>query len=243
MKILSVPDIHGRHEALQNAIDRFEKEKYDLIVLTGDYVDSYNRTDEDIFRTVKLILDLKEKYPTKVILLLGNHDISYRYYPQFMCSGFRLHNQQVLTALFTNNKQHFQIAYQIGDFLFTHAGICKGWYRKYEPVINKHYQLLGIDKADRFGNLGLVLNSIHNSEDFVILHEVGVPRGGMTYDIGGLTWCDQKEMENYGPLPGYKQIVGHTPQVKINTFEVSDETSVTFTDVLSTQEDFLTLII
>jgi hypothetical protein len=44
-----------------------------------------------------------------------------------------------LTALFNNNKDCFQVAYQKGDYIFTHAGIINAWYSDFLrlPILEK----------------------------------------------------------------------------------------------------------
>ena len=74
-KILIVPDVHGRSfwhkaEELVNDVDK--------IVFLGDYLDPYEHegiTFDMALEEFKKILEFKDKYNDKVILLIGNHKI------------------------------------------------------------------------------------------------------------------------------------------------------------------------
>ena len=234
-RILAVGDLHGRHEIAYKAIQLFKNKKCDKLIFIGDYCDSFNRTNDDILETLKLVLAIKQEYPDDVILILGNHDISYKYTPDFECTGQRAELLPTLKYFFEENSKYFQIAHLEVDgknkYLFTHAGVQKKWFNKYKNRI-AHYEIYGFDLAG-------TLNCIDQTRDRWILNELGTKRGGIRYDYGGPTWCDKTEMESYGPIPGYHQIVGHTHInhiEKVTKFEGDkhyENTSVTFIDVLS----------
>lgn len=72
MKIIQISDIHSDHGQLEKAVDRIFEEKPDLVVITGDFINSLAR----VTRTRKLIIPLKrlgEAFPTYACL--GNHDM------------------------------------------------------------------------------------------------------------------------------------------------------------------------
>ena len=77
MNILIVPDVHGR------TFWRRAKElvkNYQKIIFLGDYLDpySYEGINPDMaFIEFLDIIEFKKKYPKKVTLLLGNHDLHY----------------------------------------------------------------------------------------------------------------------------------------------------------------------
>lgn len=245
-KILVCGDIHGRHEAVENAYRQFVDGNYDLLIFLGDYVDSYDRSNEDMLRTLNLLFDIKYLFPDKVVLLTGNHDITYLYFPDYYCTGFRDTLQPSLTYLYNENRTLFQSAFQLNSYLFTHAGVNKGWYNKYKSWLDEYRNLLGITKEDEHERFAEVLNAVAETKDRWFLYEVGTKRGGLPYSKGGIVWCDDSEMMQFNPMPGYHQIVGHSPQKDINTrtkFQgiTRDDTSVTFCDVLNDHEEFLIL--
>lgn len=221
MKIVAIGDIHGR-----DAWHRVETSLYDKIVFIGDYVDSRERIpDQQIVQNLKDIIAFKKVYPAEVVLLLGNHDIQYLYYPEHKCSGFRNDLLDSIRGLFLKNEDLFQVAYQYQDYLFTHAGVSKGWYTRHQGVLNKYVG----------ENLGETLNKVHQSVDWKVLFEVGEARGG-DYDHGGPIWADKSETQDQS-LDSLHQVVGHSRVEDIITYG-DDTSSITYIDVLSTQVKF-----
>lgn len=246
-KILAVGDIHGKHEYISTAFDKFLSEKYDYIVFLGDYVDSYTRSDEDMLRCLKILVDMKALLKDKAIYLLGNHDIQYFYDEgDFRCSGYRPNLFYQINSFWQAHKKIFDYAWGIGNYFFAHAGMQRKWYLKYFDVINRWADVLGVDITD-VTQMWKIINALALTKHMPILNEVGVPRGGYSGDYGGLTWCDKDEMLSFGPLPGLHQIVGHTRQpfirkyVKFEGDKQYNNTSVTFIDVLDRTEQFHTI--
>lgn len=246
-KVLVVGDLHGRHEYASNAIDKFNNEDYDKLVFIGDYADSYTRTNEDILRCYKLVIEAKLADPNNVILLIGNHELHYMYGEgEYRCSGYRADLFIQLNPYLRAYSRLFQVAYQLGNYLFTHAGVQRQWYLKHFDILNKWAEIVEVDITDQ-SRLADILNIVSETADRQCLHEVGNIRGGWADDRGGITWCDRTEMLSRGPLVGYHQIVGHTPHkfiTRVNRFEGGKQyknTSVTFIDVLDKKEQFLTL--
>jgi len=215
-KIIAIGDLHG-----QDCWKAINPDEYDYILFLGDYVDSFSVPRETILSNLEDIIALKKLYPQKVTLLLGNHDIQYSEYPNYRCSGFDERMQPDYTQMFRENRHLFQVALQIGRYLFTHAGISHSFARtclgdRYTQVV-EHL----INAAD-------LLNAIHASPSQSILHTVSRYRGG--YDqFGGITWADYRET-SVDLLPGYHQIVGHTP---VDAFaRIGDsESSITYIDL------------
>jgi hypothetical protein len=64
-------------------------------------------------------------------------------------------------------------------------------------------------------------------------------RGG-TKKVGGPLWCG-KQLIDKKPLKNTHQIVGHTPVANIDTYKISDSTSITFCDVLHHSDEYYTI--
>lgn len=224
MKIITIGDVHGRPYW-----KNIDPKKYDKIIFTGDFVDSYIYTNEEILENLMAIIELKKDFSEKIVLILGNHDLHYMWdYKTFGCSGYRPELYHDLHDLFNDNRNLFQVAFQIGNHIWTHAGISKGWYKFNQEVIEGY-----TDKFD-CKTIAEVLNIILWTKDNYILHQVSDFRGGV-YQYGGVTWADRKETMN-GYLPGYHQYVGHTPINEITMF--GDENgSIRYIDVQRNQED------
>src|SRR5689334_6502910 len=119
MKIITVPDLHGKES--WSTLDPAE---YDKIIFLGDYVDSKGDfSDREELTNLERIIEFKLRYPNKVELLIGNHDLHYLHFPFYRASSFNVSIQPVLTALFTRNRDCFSYAFQMGSHLWTHAGV------------------------------------------------------------------------------------------------------------------------
>ncbi|MFI5160470.1 MAG: metallophosphoesterase [Sphingobacteriales bacterium] len=226
MKHIAIGDIHGRANWRELNIRKYEK-----VVFIGDYADSYDLSDFAILENLKKIISLKNRHPEKVVLLLGNHDAHYLHYPRFKCSGFRPAMKTDLTTLFRKNAECFQIAYQKGNHLFTHAGLTNSWYNEVlrSPVITAIFE----KEKDLAGQL----NQLERTAFRGTLYDAGIERGG--YGYGGPLWADYKET-SVDMLNEFHQIVGHTRVEDIHTITCSDK-SVTYTDVLQHQTKFYEL--
>lgn len=219
MKHLIIGDLHGK-----NYWKDIDIKAYDKIVFIGDYVDHWTLPDQEIYQNLENIIKLKKKNYNKIELLLGNHDVQYLYYPNFLCSGFRPGMQRQLTYLFNSNKAIFKVAYQRGNHLFTHAGVTNAWYAEFLALP----QLQQIkEEKDTLADL---FNKTEQTAQRKLLHKAGGTRGG--YGPGGITWADRSEMIA-DMIDGYHQVVGHTVVPRVEVFEHEDK-SVTFIDVLDT---------
>src|ERR1700733_15411023 len=126
MKHIVIGDLHGK-----DCWKEVNVSNYDKVVFIGDYVDHWNLPDQAITRNLLKIIDLKKKHPKTVELLLGNHDVQYLHYPNFLCSGFRPQMKRLLAGIFNDNRELFKVAYQRGRHLFTHAGATNVWYNEF----------------------------------------------------------------------------------------------------------------
>lgn len=251
-KILTIGDLHGKNiwknfadiDILLKSNGDFDPD-YDYYIFIGDYTDAFDKTNKDIFDNLTDIIKFKKLYPNNVILLLGNHDIQYYLANPFVdnkneykyfCTGFRVELHFDLYDLFNKNKNLFQLAFQYDNYLWTHAGIHKGWYLIFEKEFNK---LINIYDT-KFDTLADKLN-IAFEHKLDCLFDIGFRRGG-NKKIGGPFWID-KELTYKKPLDDYHQIVGHTYVNEIKTYKKNNNTSITFIDVLNIKDEFYNLII
>lgn len=206
MKIISIGDIHGR-----NFWKLIDINKYDYVVFVGDYCDSYTYNDEHILGNLLDLIELKKNNPEKIILLLGNHDVHYMFLSEgYECSGYRPSMASTLKHVFKDNKRLFQMAFQINDHIWTHAGIAEKWYDHNKDEIDVFSTKFDcVDLADTF-------NKMMYAKENRLLHQVGRKRSGY-YHAGGITWADRAET-SFNPFKGYHQIVGHTPIDVITKF-------------------------
>ena len=190
-KILIVPDVHGRafwHRALELV------DQVDQIVFLGDYLDPYSH--EGISFDLALeefnkILEFKKEYPDLVTLLVGNHDMHYIIEDFMDCSRRNMAMLDQLHKLYNSNLDLFNLIHIEDDWLFSHAGVYKGWMDKYEFTLEDL-------------NLKTFLGS-----HWPALEDLSMYRGGYNF-VGSCGWADIRESVKNELFPGYKQVVGHT---------------------------------
>lgn len=240
MKIITIGDIHG-YDTWKKAINyskinnEIHISQFDLIIFVGDYVDDRIKTDMEILNNLLEIIELKKRYPSKVILLWGNHDVQYLLgTKKHGCSGYRPSMWFKLHSLFTENEKLFQLAFQIDNYLWTHAGVTIGFYnfqiknQKYVIRDGVKLEWLEIDKS---GNISDILNFCFEARHQPIF-DCGIIRDGDA-KVGGPLWADFIELYKK-PIPNLNQIVGHTRRKKIDHYTnyKNKDTSTTFVDCM-----------
>lgn len=192
-KILVVPDVHGRKfwhkaEELINNVDQ--------VVFLGDYLDPYSHegiTFDTAMEEFLKILDFKEKYGDKVVLLVGNHDMHYIKIEFMDCSRLNYQQRQNIHELYQKHLDKFNLVFQYEDiWLFSHAGVYLDWLKSNQ---------LNIDDLLDFKTF--------LKEQWETLENLTSYRGG--YDpVGSCVWADIRESVENTVLLGYHHIVGHT---------------------------------
>lgn len=227
MKTLTVGDPHGLP-----VTDYINADEYDLIVITGDYVDSRKESIEDTIRNLQKTIEFKKKYPDKVILLWGNHDIQY-FIPQLYnaCSGFNKYAYPSYKHLFLPNKNLFQVAYQYEHYIWSHAGITNKWIMHNSKLLfNEIYG--NMTEGDR-------LNALFNSYDGIeALYQVSRERQGNDPASGPL-WCHSTELID-DAISGFTQIVGHNRIVDGEKYKYTkpiEKENIVFCDCLENQKE------
>ena len=234
-RVIICGDLHGR-----NSWREINPELYDKIILLGDYVDSYDVKNIDMIDNLKEIIAFKKAYYNKVILLLGNHCISYLYqYEGYICSGFRPAISLDLYDLYNKNIDLFQIAFQYKNYIFSHAGITNKWAKTYKKDINAAFKALKIKFKLKNKNYTLVekINWLQYSEwGRQLIFSFDSIRSGNPLLVGGCLWVDRLN-SRYDSLTGFHQFVGHTPVTDFETYGHGD-TTITYCDVLGSKKEF-----
>jgi hypothetical protein len=224
MKTITIGDIHG-----QSCWKQVNPDEYGKIIFTADYVDSrVIKSKEEEFTNLKEIIEFKKKYPNKVILLIGNHDICYMYQLFFgFCSGFSKDMFYTYHHLFTTNRTLFQVAYQYEDYIWSHAGITNKWVLHNTEFLH----------SEELGNLaeGERLNRLPETEKgLYILNQAGPDRNGSDL-VSGPLWAHSDTLLKDRIL-GFKQIVGHSPKVHgKKLLEIKETEDIVFCDCLKNQ--------
>lgn len=219
-KTIAIGDIHGR----KNWKKIVEEHPDDKIVFLGDYCDPYDQMRNfDVLNNLLDIIELKKKRKDDIILLLGNHDMHYIYDDFPVGTRYNEGIAELLKALFEDEGELFQFAYQEGDTLYTHAGVSNLWWNKYF-------------KGKTGENAPSIADQLNNptEEQMKAMFMVGYSRGG-SCERGGIFWADLDETCN-DPLHGVHQVVGHTQMEHIQTVSMSEDTSITYCDTLPNDE-------
>lgn len=198
MKILIVPDVHGREfwRPVLNIID-----KYDKVIFLGDYLDPYPSdgiSPPKAFEEFLSILDLKNKYPDKVTLLLGNHDLHYINRNFVRSTRYNTVDANLYYEVFNENKDLFKIFDVVESDertnIFCHAGITLEWLRYKKMLLAE-----------------LLEKSLDELLESRVLEDVSWFRGGYN-EYGSPVWADARELAECSTVLGEdtEQFVGHT---------------------------------
>lgn len=249
-KVLTISDLHGRTYWKDFADIKFllyaEPDaagfggfvpQYDKYVFVGDYTDSFTETNDTIRENLLELIRFKKLYPDHVVLLWGNHDVNYYLnepWKQMVgnTSGYRPEAHYDLYDIFNTNRDLFQLAFEMNNYLWTHAGVHFGWYHFVFTKAIKDMDMNDMTVAEQ-------LNEAFRYR-LDCLFDVDWYRGG-NKRVGGPLWCDKHLMDK--PLKNTHQIVGHTPVKEVMTIKKSDATSITFCDVLHHSKAYYTVII
>lgn len=199
MTTIVIPDIHNHWGWIEPALEILKKKyNYDEVVFLGDYFDSFH---DSAFMAQGTAMWLKKSVnePDR-IHLLGNHDMPYMHSnPCLYCPGFSQAKKNVINSNLTREDwDKFKPAYFTQDFLMSHAG--------FHPNLITH-PVKGIPTPEELvGMADWGLNSIKTG----IFHELFLPGSRMAEQRhGGITWQDWDD--EFAPVDGVNQIVGHTP--------------------------------
>lgn len=216
MKILVLPDIHGRtfwKKPCENIED------YDKVIFLGDYLDPYDFEGisvEDAIVNFEDIIDFAKTNENKVVLLLGNHDMPYfsKTYKSFSMWHCRHSSKyhRAIANLFKEYKDKFKIAHVEDDVLFTHAGCTAGWLK---TVFTAQYKITSLE--DLMFSLN---NLLKTKEGLMYLYMVSKDRGGrepwgscIWADKDETWWDNQSSLDVQHDIHKVKQVYGHSLQV------------------------------
>ena len=204
IKILIVPDVHGRDFWAGPVMDNLDKD----IVFLGDYLDPYPCEGITPQRAIEVFGEILEiaKGHKNVNLLIGNHDAGYCLSTGICeCRHDWLFHADI-SKMFSNNFDLFFIAKEKvvnkRHFFFSHAGVHPDWLRDnghlfgtgFKPTAKRFNDLLRGEKCHSF---------------ICALSDVSSYRGGWG-GCGSMLWADVREFCGI-KIPSKKiQVVGHT---------------------------------
>lgn len=233
MKTVVLGDTHGRSN-WKLAI--YQEEPVDRVIFMGDYFDSFDISGVEQIDNFKQIIKYKEDNPqVEVVLLIGNHD--HHYFPEIGYSGTSGYQSGIapsITQVIEENRHHLQMAYEFGEYLFTHAGVSpvfmdqvfgkEGWSKDYiETDLNELFKY----KPKAFEFNGLDGHGDNTTQTPIWIR----PRSLMSAN---------KNHEK-GLRKDYIQIVGHTQMRRLD-LDGSDKFTggrYYFIDTMDTSGDYL----
>jgi predicted phosphodiesterase len=208
-KCLAIGDIHGR-PFWRNHLD----EDFDEFFILGDYFDSYRYTyvqeRENFLRIVQAA-----RADTRLKLCLGNHDYHYLSDDPFeRYSRYRADHAREIRELLEGAMDLMKIVYVRGSTLICHAGLSATFMEEHElaapedvnAAFARDKTILAFNGFDPFG--------------------ADVTQGPLWIRPGSLLT---------DAVPGYAQIVGHTPMKDITRCQADNGESVTFIDTGETE--------
>ena len=212
MKLVAIGDIHGR-DYWKQIID--QEQDADMFVFVGDYFDSFTIKGPDQINNFLDIVEFKKQSKVPVILLIGNHD--YHYYPGIEdsgTSGYQTLMAPSIKHVVSDNKQYLQAAYQVGEFVFTHAGLSSEWL---DDIVDGW----SVDSLDA------TINDLFRFQPNKLAYRSYKQVGSTVYGVGGYgsetfqgpLWIRPKALMAANKKTLRKQIiqvVGHTPQETID---------------------------
>jgi predicted MPP superfamily phosphohydrolase len=212
MKLVAIGDIHGR-DYWKQIVD--QEQDADTFVFVGDYFDSFTIKGPDQINNFLDIIEFKKQSKVPVILLIGNHD--YHYYPGIEdsgTSGYQTLMAPSIKHVVSDNKHHLQAAYQVGEFIFTHAGLSSEW-------LDDMITMWDVP------NLAMYVNDLFYYQSQKLAYRSYKQVGSTVYGVGGYgsetfqgpLWIRPKALmaANRDTLRNQIiQVVGHTPQDTID---------------------------
>ena len=146
MKIVVFGDIHGRLEWY----DVVQQENPDLTIFLGDYVSTHEGISADQqCGNLEDILNFKQEYPDKVILLRGNHDMQHLGYSWAECSGL---NRTVRDWMMTIKDRFLEMTQWVhtqDGIVFSHAGVSKVWMQN--VGLDNVEDINALEPSEKFG--------------------------------------------------------------------------------------------
>lgn len=192
MKYVFVGDIHGKWEAVEEALA-----KDGLKIFMGDIIDSYDRTYKDHEKCYDLVFAAIENGNAQC--LYGNHELSYLVPQIHRCSGYSRDYQRLIDSVQSSiNKLFIYWMYNPDvNLLATHAGITNPLLQLSYENLEQNYVLAKIEDW--------LIDNIGADRDNPC-HWIGQDRGGR-HNYGGIFWGDWLY---HIPIPGLLQVMGHT---------------------------------
>ncbi len=212
MKYLILPDIHNRIALAEKIISHT---KPDLTIFLGDVFDDFHDTPDiakDVARWFVKSVNKKDR-----IHLCGNHDVHYWFKDNIgtRCSGYDAYKSIAINDIVkTKHWEKLKFFHVLdGKWLLSHAGVHPVWINPdsfKSSAISEAKLSDVVDKLTHDSNEAV--RNLYANKDHWFTY-AGFSRSYRSRSYGGLLWCDWTQ--EFFPMKGIHQIVGHTPQREI----------------------------
>lgn len=129
MRALAVGDIHTKIDIIDKVWEVVDF--YNAIVFVGDYADDWKASPQDAIETWKKLKDFQEAYPSKVKILIGNHDYIYVNYTKSTQSGYSKFTQTLIDM--PENRElrewlrNLPVTLELDGVTYSHAGLTESF--------------------------------------------------------------------------------------------------------------------
>lgn len=259
MRTLVVGDLHLKESRVLPRVERARvREGAGRVVLCGDYSDDWGasgRTELSELEFLAAWAEERRLAGTEVSLVVGNHDFAYLRAMQGpgTCAEVLPQVCELLRGIAPT------LATTVGDVLVCHAGLTTRWARAHlADALREAGDAASTDPAcpagaapcqaddrpageegaaspaeSRAARLCRALNDLYaDPASWGDLDSAGPARGG--WGLPGPLWADASELVA-NPLPGLRQVVGHTPQLTCT--RISQRPEIWACDTFSTYRD------
>ncbi|MDR2795333.1 MAG: metallophosphoesterase [Spirochaetaceae bacterium] len=197
---LAIGDIHGR-----DFWKHYIGEDFDEFYFAGDYFDSFDLPFVTQYRNFTELCEIARK-DERIKLCLGNHDYHYLEKVTELYSGCQEYHFFDIRRILEQNIDILKVVYVTWDnYIISHAGV-SAWFMT-------RMKNAGYNNVED-------INTAFN-ENRAILNFNGTDPYGDNITQSPI-WIRPASLEKQ-PLPGYNQIVGHTPMRSIRTVSLPDK--------------------
>lgn len=214
--MIVIPDIHQNIKFAEDILSLHYNDNEEVLFL-GDYFDTFNKELPGVKKVCEFLNELYQK--ENFTFLMGNHDIPY--YEAYMlakdkgaeyahkpfkyyCSGYTNNKaKKIYKTLDYRFFRSMKLFIQKYGYTFSHAGFSP---YVFSPCKNIQENLeMWLEEET---NLHMTIGSPICSK----IYQIGPSRGGRFVRAGGPLWLDF--MEEFEPIEGLLQVVGHTGRKK-----------------------------
>jgi len=193
MKTVVMADVHNYIDTAQFILDSEDADEY---VFLGDIFDSFFDTEHIALKTAKWLETILNR--DDCVVTWGNHDVPYRYTMNkwASCPGFNHEKCRAINSAIHYLWDKFKWYYKTQGWYISHAGL-------HEDIFCHPVKGFSDEELDKVIEKGIThLNSGVDANHCRMGLRMGFGR------VGGCTWADWDEFK---PIEGVNQIVGHTP--------------------------------